>query len=226
MKASAKPPSASTRPASHSIHDNFRNVPKAIDIDPHYYEELWVKNSRFENISGPAITISNEKNPRTEINLENIACHHVPVFALLRGSGQKSAGPAEDYVVKTYSHGLTIPAPGAVGEIRTSFDAHAVPSLPPDGSDIIAALPPADTWVNLRTLGVKGDGVSDDTAAIQKAIDEHKVLYIPEGRYIVSNTLASQARHGSHRPASQHDAVRYSRRHRRLPGPRRARAVD
>jgi sugar lactone lactonase YvrE len=170
-------------------HVTFRNVPKAIDIDPHYYEELWVKNTRFENISGPAITISNENNPRTEINLENIACHHVPVFALLRGSGQTSAGPAEGYVVKSYSHGLTIPAPGIAGEIRTSFDAHAVPSLPPEGSNIIAALPPADTWTNLRTLGVKGDGVSDDTATIQKAIDEHKVLYIPEGRYVVSNTL-------------------------------------
>lgn len=170
-------------------HDSFRNVPTAIDIDPHYYEELWVKNTRFENISGPAITISNENNPRTEINLENIACHKVPVFAQLRDSGQKSAGPAEDYVVKTYSHGLVIAAPGLAGEIRTSFDAHAVPSLPAEGSNIIAALPPIDTWTNLRTLGVKGDGVSDDTAAIQKAIDEHKVLYIPEGRYIVSNTL-------------------------------------
>jgi sugar lactone lactonase YvrE len=170
-------------------HDTFRNVPEAIDIDPLYYEELWVKNTRFENISGPAITISNEDNPRTEINLENVACHHVPLFALLRASGQKTAGPAEDYVVKTYSHGLTIPAPGLAGEIRTSFDAHAIHALPAEGSNIIAALPPIDTWTNLRSLGVKGDGVSDDTAAIQKAINEHRVLYIPEGRYIVSNTL-------------------------------------
>jgi sugar lactone lactonase YvrE len=170
-------------------HDTFRNVPEAIDIDPHYYEELWVRNTRFENIGGPAITISNENNPRTEINLENIACHHVADFALLRASGEKSAGPAEDYVVKSYSHGLTIPAPGLPGEIRTSFDAHAVPALPPDSDNIIRGLPPAGTWVNLRTLGVKGDGVSDDTAALQKAIDEHRTLYIPEGRYIVSNTL-------------------------------------
>jgi sugar lactone lactonase YvrE len=170
-------------------HDTFSNVPKAIDIDPHYYEELWVKNTRFENISGPAITISNENNPRTEINLENIACHHVPVFAMLRESGQNSAEPAEDYVIKTYSHGLAIPAPGVAGEIRTSFDAHAVNALSPDGQNIIASLPSMDTWTNLRTLGVKGDGVSDDTAAIQQAIDEHRVLYIPEGRYVVTKTL-------------------------------------
>ena len=170
-------------------HDSFRNVPAAIDIDPHYYEELWVRNSRFENISGPAITISNENNPRTEINLEDIACHHVPVFALLRGSGQKTAGPAEDYAVKSYSHGLVMPAPGQAGEIRTGFDAHPVHALPAEGDNIIRSLPPINTWVNLRTVGVKGDGVSDDTVAIQKAIDEHPTLYIPEGRYIVSNTL-------------------------------------
>jgi sugar lactone lactonase YvrE len=170
-------------------HVSFRNVPEAIDIDPQYYEELWVKNSRFENITGPAITISNEQNPRTEINLENIACRHVPVFALLRTSGEKTAGPAGDYVVKTYTHGLILPAPGLSGEIRTSFDAHPVQALPADGGNIIAALPSMDTWTNLRSLGVKGDGVSDDTAALQKAIDEHRVLYIPEGRYIVTNTL-------------------------------------
>ncbi len=108
---------------------------------------------------------------------------------MLRASGQKTSGPAEDYLVKTYSHGLNIPAPGLVGAIGTSFDAHPVHTLPAEGSNIIAALPPADTWTNLRTLGVKGDGVSDDTAAIQKAIDEHRVLYIPEGRYVVTNTL-------------------------------------
>ena len=45
------------------------------------------------------------------------------------------------------------------------------------------------TWVNLRTLGAKGDGETDETALIQKAIAEHRVLYIPSGRYVVSDTL-------------------------------------
>jgi sugar lactone lactonase YvrE len=170
-------------------HDTFRNVPKAIDIDPHRYEELWVKNSRFENITGPAITISNENNPRTEINLEDIACHDVPVFALLRGSGKQASGPAEDYVVQSYTHGLVIPAAREPGNIRTSFDAHPTGTLPDFGSNIIRDLTPMNTWANLRSLGAKGDGVSDDTAAIQKAVDEHATIYIPEGRYVVTNTL-------------------------------------
>jgi sugar lactone lactonase YvrE len=171
------------------IHDAFRNVPEAISIDPNYAEELWAKDVRFENISGPAITISNVNNPRTEINLENIACHRVPVFALLRETEKQVAGPGESYVVKAFSHGLTMSAPGADGEIRTDLNAGAVKELPPFGANAIAALPPASSWVNLQSLGAKGDGVTDDTAAVQKAIAEHSVLYIPMGRYVVTGTL-------------------------------------
>jgi sugar lactone lactonase YvrE len=171
------------------IHDVFRNVPEAISIDPNYAEELWAKDARFENISGPAITVSNVNNPRTEINLENIACHHVPIFALLRETEKQIAGSGESYVVKEFSHGLTMSAPGADGEIQTKFDAGAVNELPSFGTNAIAALPPANEWVNLQSLGAKGDGVTDDTAALQKAIAEHRVLYIPMGRYIVTDTL-------------------------------------
>jgi sugar lactone lactonase YvrE len=171
------------------IHDTFRNLPQAISVDPDYSEELWVKNSRFENISGPAIAFGNEKNPRTEINLEDIACRHVNTFALLRESGQEFSAPGENYEVKTFSHGLTMSGAADAGGIRTSFDAHAVKELPPPAGNVIAPLPPADSWVNLRTLGVKGDGVTDDTAAVLKAIAEHPVLYIPMGRYLVTDTI-------------------------------------
>ncbi len=171
------------------IHDTFRDVPQAISIDPDYSEELWVKNSRFENIAGPAITISNESNPRTEINLEDIACRHVKTFAHLRESGREFAGMGENYEVKTFSHGLTMSGAADAGAIRSNFDAHMVKELPPPTGNVIAALPPAQTWVNLQTLGVNGDGVTDDTAALQKAIAEHPVLYIPMGRYLVTDTI-------------------------------------
>ena len=42
----------------------------------------------------------------------------------------------------------------------------------------------------MRTLGVAGDGKSEDTRVIQKAIEEHHVLYFPSGHYIVRDTLA------------------------------------
>ncbi|HYK36764.1 glycosyl hydrolase family 28-related protein [Alloacidobacterium sp.] len=171
------------------IHDTFRNVTEAISIDPDYAEELWAKDVRFENISGPAITISKVNNPRTEINLEKIACRKVPVFALLRETQKKVAAPGESYMVKSFSHGLTMSAPGVDGKIQTNFDADAVKELPPFGYNAVRSLPPANTWTNLKSLGAKGDGVTDDTAAVQRAIAEHRVIYIPMGRYVVSDTI-------------------------------------
>ncbi|MGC1363653.1 MAG: glycosyl hydrolase family 28-related protein [Silvibacterium sp.] len=171
------------------IHDQFKNIPEAISIDPTYPEELWVKSSRFEDITGPAVTISNEYNARTEINFEDVVCNHVPLFALFRESGKKVAGPDAIYKVKVFSHGLTIPDVDAKAEIQTAFQTEPLSSLPDPGPRAIRDLPARDTWVNIRTLGVKGDGVTDDTEAIQKAIDEDPTLYIPSGRYLVSDTI-------------------------------------
>jgi hypothetical protein len=171
------------------IHDTFRNVPQAVSIDAGYSEQLWVVRSRFENISGPALVFGNDNNARTEINLEDVACRHVRAFAQMRASGKTIDGPGENYMVKRFSHGLMLKDAGDWGSIETIFDAHAVTDLPAPGKDAIASPPPMSTWVNLQSLGVKGDGQTDETAAIQKAIDEHATIYVPMGRYLVTSTI-------------------------------------
>ncbi|HEY2471478.1 MAG TPA: glycosyl hydrolase family 28-related protein [Terracidiphilus sp.] len=171
------------------IHDTFINVPHAVSIDQGYSEELWIVRSRFENIGGPAIVFGNENNARTEINLEDIACSHVKTFAQMRESGKTIDGPGESYLVKQFSHGLMLKNSADWGSIQTTFDAHALAGLAAPGKDAIAALPQMTTWVNLKSLGVKGDGLTDDTAAIQKAIDEHATIYVPTGRYLVTDTI-------------------------------------
>jgi hypothetical protein len=171
------------------VHDEFRNVPTAVEIDEHYSDQLWIKNSRFENISGPAVIISNDASRMTEINLENVVCSHVPLFAKLRESGREFRQVADTYAVKVFSHGLGLASPGAQGAFETRYEAAPFSSLPAPGPPAIAPLPPASTWVNVHTLGVKGDNETDDTAALQRAIEEHPVLYFPSGRYLLHDTL-------------------------------------
>ena len=43
--------------------------------------------------------------------------------------------------------------------------------------------------IDVRDLGAKGDGIADDTAAIQLAIDNAKEILIPIGTYLISNSL-------------------------------------
>jgi hypothetical protein len=51
----------------------------------------------------------------------------------------------------------------------------------------------------------KGDGVADDTAALQKALDDlmgtHRILYLPNGIYLVSKTLVWKNRNSAGRNA-------------------------
>ena len=171
------------------IRDHFKDVPTAISIDAGYADELSVKDGRFENISGPAVVISNEKNARTEINFEDIVCRKVPTFASFRESGKKVSGVGELYKVKVFTHGLTFARVAATPEIKTTYETSALTALPVPVTSDIPALPAQNTWVNLRDLGAKGDGVTDDTAVIQRAIAEHRTIYIPSGRYIVTDTI-------------------------------------
>src|ERR1700675_3377999 len=69
------------------IRPQFKNVPTAISIDAQFSDELWIKDGRMENITGPAVIISNEYSARTEINMENVLCRGVPVFVSYRESG-------------------------------------------------------------------------------------------------------------------------------------------
>lgn len=54
---------------------------------------------------------------------------------------------------------------------------------------------------NIRNLkkdyGAKGDGVTDDTAAFQSAYKESGLLYVPDGTYLVSDTIVAPDRKGS-----------------------------
>jgi hypothetical protein len=135
------------------------------------------------------VIISNEKSPLTEIGFENALLKNVPTFALFRESGKKVAAKGPMYRVRTFNYGLLVPGEGRTGTIDLRYEATPLSTLPAPLPPALPALPPTEAWVNVHTLGVAGDGTTDDTVAIQKAIDAHRVLYFPSGRYIVRDTL-------------------------------------
>jgi sugar lactone lactonase YvrE len=171
------------------IRPHFRDVPTAIEIEAGRPDDLFVKDARFENVSGPAVIVSLERSPRTEINMENVACRGVATFALFRESGRRLTAPGPSYVVKTFSHGLHYADLGVPGEAKTAFDAAAVAALPAPVPSDLPPVPAGSTWANARRFGALGDGKTDDTAALQKAIDSERTVYVPIGKYIVTDTL-------------------------------------
>jgi hypothetical protein len=171
------------------LNVSFRDTPVGIEIDRGYGDWLWGQDVRFENVSRAGVIISNETNVYTQIGFQNAVAANTPTFARFRDSGTAVAGKGAAYRVGSFTYGLTLPGVGRMGEYRTEMKADALARLPAPAAPAIRALPPVSDWVSVRTLGAKGDNKTDDTAAIQRAIDTHRVVYVPAGFYIVRDTL-------------------------------------
>ena len=90
------------------IRPQFKNLPTALSMSPEHGEELWIKDGRMEDIHGPALLIGNEHNSRNQINLENVTCRGVPVFARFLESTKEIVAPSTLYRVANFSHGLHV----------------------------------------------------------------------------------------------------------------------
>jgi hypothetical protein len=171
------------------IRDTFRDAPRAIDIDEGYPDQMWAKDCRFAGISDAVVTISKENSPLTEVGFENAIVERAPIFARRRESGKTVAGRGPVYRVERFSYGLLLPFYGRMGVMGLIDDQAPLNSSPAPLPPAIPALPPGSEWVNVHALGVRGDGATDDTSAIQQAINAHRVLYFPGGHYVVRDTL-------------------------------------
>jgi hypothetical protein len=171
----------------------IRNVPVGIEIDRGYGDWLWGRGVRFENVSRAGVIISNEASAYTQIGFDDVLASATPVFARFRDSGRAVTGPSPRYRVRSFTHGLIVPALGQTGSFATRVDAIAIATLPRRPEPAIRSFPAVASWTNVRDLGAKGDNATDDTAALQRAIDSHKVLYFPTGFYRVTDTLRLRA---------------------------------
>ncbi|MCJ7448257.1 MAG: SMP-30/gluconolactonase/LRE family protein [Bacteroidales bacterium] len=171
------------------VRMSVKNVPSAILVDENYWEKLFMEDCRFENIAGPAIEVSNEANAHMQVNIRNLICRNVPTLVRYPKLNIKTTAPADIYRVKRFIYGLQMDDLDVTAQIKTTYETEILKSLSPESISDIPKLPEMGTWVNLRSLGAKGDGLTDDTKAIQDAVDRYPTIYVPQGSYRVTETL-------------------------------------
>ncbi|TLU99614.1 gluconolaconase [Dyadobacter luticola] len=174
------------------IRMSVKNVPTVLETNPDHYEKLFMEDCRLEKITGPAFVISNPDNAYTQVSLRNVFCNDVPVLVNFRGSDKKIASPAKMFWVRSLDHGLKVGNP-LTDSVKTKHSTeHKIEVseiIPPQLQKDIPDFPAAESWKNLKKLGAKGDGVTDDTKAIQDAINQYETIYVPQGWYKVSETI-------------------------------------
>lgn len=173
------------------VRDRFEDVPVAIQIPEGEVEQLYGRDLQMRLISRAAFQLGDVRNLRSEINLESIGCAHVAKFVEGSNGVPTSDGAWQSsvfYVEKRFSLGLDISSDGREKGILLHHAEARLNQEPSAPQTDVPTLPPMSSWTNIHTLGVKGDGGTDDTAALQGAIDAHPALYFPSGIYRVTGS--------------------------------------
>ena len=107
-----------------------KNVPAVFDIDPNYCDKLFLENSYFENVSGPAVVITNENNSNNQITFRNVYCKNVPTLAKYTRSNTATHVAHKIYKVKSYDHGLQMDNMVDMPEYETLVDIEPIQKMP------------------------------------------------------------------------------------------------
>ena len=168
------------------VRVRFAHMPVAIQIAPGEVEQLYGRNLQMEDIRSAAFKHGNARNLHSEVTLTNVTCSNVPSF--YRDDDSVMA-PSQHYEVVRFSIGLEIGEDGRGRGVVMKHQERRLSQPAPALTSDIPALPPMSEWISVRTLGAKGDGRTDDTAALRAAIDRHPVLFFPGGTYRVTGSL-------------------------------------
>ena len=169
-----------------------KNVPVAFEMQEGRVDRLHIENSYFENVSKAGIIVSIEDNAFSQLNLLNLHCKNVPTLVYYLQSGTKEEVKDGAYVVNDYTYGLVMKDLVTPSEYSILRDITPLARFTPPTVRDIPALPPMETWVNIRDLGAKGDGETDDTEAFRAAIAKHRHIYVPQGWYRITETIKMQ----------------------------------
>jgi len=171
---------------------SFRRVPRGIVIPKGKTERLYLRDTRFEDVAEAAITLDATTEPSQQINVDNVACIRTPRVLDFPGSGDDRTSRGIAGVISSLSHGLHVDqacTKAARAGHATRVTARGTGTAEPPAPSLLPPLPPQASWVNALEAGAKGDGRTDDTYALRKALAGGRCVYLPCGRYRVTDTL-------------------------------------
>ncbi len=168
--------------------------------DNHYIEEferLYMQDCRLENLSEAGISMNMVRYPQNWLHANKIFCKKVPRFLESFGYqynhhiGVPHIEPAHECYSVDIDMGLRIDVDNQDVKRRFDlrYDVKPQSSLPPASEPDYVPMPAYTEWVNIKDLGAKGDGVTNDTQAFEQAIAQHKAIYLPQGIYVISRGL-------------------------------------
>lgn len=165
-----------------------KNAPVAVELQEDVPDRLFMEDCLFEQV-GTGVLVGGDEIATNQINLINIDCKDVPVAVHFLKSKKSVPGKGKLYKIEDFTCGLVMDDMADNAEYRTISKIEPINKVPSRLAKNIPSLPSMSYWVNIRELGAKGDGETDDTEVFKKAIAEHQNIYVPSGWYRITETL-------------------------------------
>ncbi len=159
------------------------------------WEKLYLEDCKFCNIKKAAIISCGKNRVSQQTNGRNIVCQNVAEFVWDETKQSGLIPERHDYVVEKYVCGYQWTDEKPLGEFTeelTIAEGRRPDEFLPESKCDIPFLPAMDGWRSVRSYGAVGDGTTDDTAAIQNAIDSEQAVYFPQGSYRISDSIVIQ----------------------------------
>lgn len=171
------------------VRMKVKNVPVAVEIKENAPDRLFMEDCIFENVKRTGLILTDAGNAATQINLRGIQCKNVPVFSLERSTNEQVSGKGKAYQITRFTYGFNANSLEDIPQIVREAEIVPIESIIPLDVGDTPMLPTMNHWVNIRDLGAKGDGFSDDTEIFREAIKKYTNIYIPQGWYVVKDPL-------------------------------------
>ena len=171
------------------VRMKVKDVPVAVEIKEDAPDRLFMEDCIFENVRRTGVILTDAGNAATQINLRNIQCKNVPVFSLERSTNEQVPNKGKTYRVTRFTFGFNADSLEDAPQIAREAETETIKSIIPLDASDTPMLPAMDQWVNIRDLGAKGDGFSDDTPIFREAVEKYTNIYLPQGWYVVKDPL-------------------------------------
>ncbi len=186
------------------VRDTLRNAPWGIyvpnkelyDVPVNETERLYMEDCRAENIGTAVVSMGWLRNPINWLHTTGTVCRNAPMF--LEAFGYQFVYffleppiQPEYPCYRVESHiGFKVTARNCERKREFAYDYQILKSeWSPAPEPAYVPMPAVTTWKNVRDFGAIGDGVADDTPAIEKAIASGGAVYLPQGNYRLTHGL-------------------------------------
>lgn len=170
------------------VNMEVKNSPVAIEMKEGVYNRIYLEDSFLTNVN-KGIVVGVDYNAHNQLNIVNTYCNNVKVAVDLVNEEDVVSENTKNFLIQNLTSGLIVNNLNDDSKYQTVYN--IVPSQKNSNSIQmkIPSIPSVKEWVNIKDLGAKGDGTTDDTEIIKNAIASHQNIYFPTGWYRITETI-------------------------------------